>query len=116
MIITKEMWERLIHRVQALEHQTQHQGIVSALHGISAQLTYMEKHIMPTLDEVLAAVTETDTKLDGITALITGLRQQVADVLASTNLSPAMQAKVDEIFAKATANNTEIDTALEANT
>lgn len=71
---------------------------------------------MATLDETLAAVTAEDTKIDGIIALVTGLKQQLADALAGTTLPPAVQQKIDAVFATATASAGKIDTALAANT
>lgn len=70
---------------------------------------------MATLDEVLALVTDEDTKLDSVIALIDGLKKQLDDVLAGVTLPPAVQAKVDEIFAKATTNAGKIVDALDTN-
>lgn len=68
--------------------------------------------IMATLDEILADVTDEGTRLDSISTLLTGLRQQLADALAGTTLPPAVQAKVDAIFTAAESNKGKIDTAL----
>ena len=67
---------------------------------------------MATLDDVLAEVTKETTEIGGITALIAGLRKQIADALSSQTIPPAIQAKVDAIFAAATANNAAIVQAL----
>lgn len=72
--------------------------------------------IMATLDETLAEVTAEDTKVDSIIALIGGLQQQLADALSGATLPPGVQAKVDQIFAQATASAGKIDTAISANT
>ncbi len=104
-LITTKMWNDLTRRVQVLELRQDHSEIMHKLEAI-----------MASLDETLAAVTETDTKLDGITALIAGLKAQLDEALAGTTLTPAVQAKVDAIFAQAEKNNAEIDAALEANT
>lgn len=69
---------------------------------------------MATLDAVLQDVTDEATRLDSLSVLITGLRQQVADALAGVTLSPAVQAKVDAIFTQAEANKGKIDVALNA--
>ena len=76
----------------------------------------MEKvrEIMATLDEVLALVTAETTQLDSVIALIDGLKQQLDDVLAGS-LPPALQAKVDEIFAAATTNAAKVVDALDTN-
>ncbi len=82
------------------------------LHHIIGQL----EKIMATLDETLAAVTAEDSKVDSIIALVGGLKQQLADALAGVTLPPDTQAKVDAIFAQATASAGKIDTAISANT
>ncbi len=74
-----------------------------------------QETIMATLDETLAAVTAEDSKVDSIIALLNGVEKQLADVLAGA-LPPAVQAKVDAIFAQATASAGKIDTAITANT
>ncbi len=86
--------------------------ILLRLEAIERKMDKMAK----SLDDVLAAVTAESTKLDGITTLITGLKQQLADALAGTVLPPAVQAKVDAIFDLAAQNAAKIDTALSANT
>jgi hypothetical protein len=70
---------------------------------------------MATLDEVLTLVTDENTKLDSVIALIDGLKKQLDDVLAGTTLPPAVQAKVDAIFASATSNAEKIVDALDTN-
>ena len=72
--------------------------------------------VMATLDQILQDVTDESTAIDGISALIDGLKQQLADALAGTTLPPATQAKVDAIFAQAETNKGKIATALAANT
>ena len=74
-----------------------------------------QEKIMASLDQVLADVTKESTDLDSIAALISGLKQQIADALAGTTLPPATQAKVDAIFAAAETNKGKIADALAAN-
>lgn len=83
--------------------------------GLLNQLLHQGKTIMASLDEVLQDVTDESTKLDSLSTLIAGLKQQVADALAGTTLPPAVQAKVDAVFAGAEANKAKIDAALNAN-
>ncbi len=83
--------------------------------SLAAQLALLEK-IMATLDQVLKDVTDESTAIASVSALIAGLKQQLADALAGTTLSPATQAQVDAIFTQAEANKTAIATALAANT
>lgn len=78
-------------------------------------ITTNQEAIMATLDQVLADVTDESTRLDSISALIDGLKTQLAAALAGTTLPPATQAKVDAIFAAAEANKGKIDVALNAN-
>lgn len=70
-----------------------------------------EENIMATLDEVLAAVTEERTVVDGVSALLDQLKLMLDEALAR-ELTPAQQAKVDAIFAAAQGNKTELATAL----
>ncbi len=70
---------------------------------------------MATLDDVLAVVTEEEGKIDSVVALIAGLKEQLAEALAGTTLPPAVQAKVDALFAQATENSGKIVAAIEAN-
>jgi hypothetical protein len=73
------------------------------------------KKIMATLDEILEVVTATSGTADSIVALITGLKQQVADLIAQIGtLPPEFQAKVDAIFDAAIANKAKLDTAVNA--
>ena len=72
------------------------------------------EQIMATLDDTLALVTKESTDLDSVKALMTGLKQQLADALSGTTLPPAVQAKVDAIFAVDTANAQKIADALAA--
>ncbi len=60
---------------------------------------------MHTLDDVLAEVTKEDTEIGGITALINGLRKQVADAVATQTIPPPVQARIEAIFDAAVAHN-----------
>ncbi len=70
------------------------------------------EQIMATLDDTLALVTKESTDLDSVKALLAGLKQQLADALAGVTLPPAMQAKVDAIFAVDQTNAQKIADAL----
>jgi uncharacterized protein YukE len=73
------------------------------------------RKIMATLDEILEVVTATSGTADSIVALITGLKQQVADLIAQIGtLPPEFQAKADAIFDAAIANKAKLDTAVNA--
>jgi hypothetical protein len=79
-----------------------------------------QEKMMATLDEVLAGVTEENTKVDSLLALLAGIKQQLDDALASpgagTILPPDVQAKVDAIFAAVTDAKTKVQAAIDANT
>lgn len=69
-----------------------------------------------TLDQILQDVTDESTVIDSISTLIDGLRQQLADALSGTTLPPAVQAKIDAVFAQAETNKTKLANALVVNT
>lgn len=69
--------------------------------------------IMHTLDDVLAEVTREDSEIGGITALINGLRKQVADAVGVQTIPPAVQSKIDAIFDAAVAHNAALVQALQ---
>ena len=66
---------------------------------------------MATLDDTLALVKAEDTTIDSVLALVQGLQAQIA----SAGLTAADQAKVDAIFAQATADQGKLQAALTAN-
>lgn len=100
------MKDRSFHELKAL--------LMDVKDGQGRILHRMEK-MMSTLDEVLADVTEEGTKLDSLAAFIAGLKQQIADALAGTTLPPAVQAKVDAVFAGVESNKGKVQAALDAN-
>lgn len=67
---------------------------------------------MATLDQVLQDVNDESDELDKLSALIAGLKQQLADALAGVTLPAGVQAKIDAVFAGAEANKAKINTAL----
>lgn len=87
----------------------------SEIHRKINRILAQQEAIMATLDQVLQDVTDESTRLDSISALIDGLRKQIADILSGANLPPDVQAKVDAIFTAAEANKAKIDAALNAN-
>ena len=88
-------------RLDIYHHRANDEAILMAL-----------EQIMASLDGIIAEVAKEQTEIGGITALIAGLRQQVADALASQTIPPPLQAKVDAIFAAAQANNAALVQAL----
>lgn len=85
------------------------------LFTICKRIEHQGVRIMATLDQILESVAAESTKLDSVIALVDGLKQQLADALAGTTLPPAVQAKVDAIFAGAESNAGKIADALDEN-
>lgn len=71
---------------------------------------------MATLDEVLQKVRENRTVLGSLNTLLDGIRQQVNDVLSGAIVPPAVQAKINEIFAEAQATGQELAEVVTENT
>lgn len=67
---------------------------------------------MATVDETLELARSNRTRVGSIHALLDGIKQQLADVLAGVTLPPGVQQKVDAIFDELKAEGTEIDTVL----
>ena len=88
---------------------------VDEILSLVRRIAQQQGDIMATLDEVLTKVTEEDAVDDSIIALLVGIKAQLDAVLAG-NLSPAQQAKVDEIFAKVEASKVKVENAILANT
>ena len=86
------------------------------IRAVLAVVIRKEDTIMATLDQIAADMTEETTLIDGISTLITGLKQQLTDALAGTTLPPAVQAQVDAIFTTAEANKAKLAAAAVANT
>ena len=84
--------------------------ILTKIVGIEKQ----EKKIMATLDDVLAGVAAESTADDSLIALVVNVKQMLADALAGVTLPPAVQAKVDAVFASVTDNVTKVNAALAA--
>src|SRR4051794_35866658 len=74
-----------------------------------------ERLIMATLDQIALEVAGESTDIDSLAKLFAGIQQQLADVLSGANLPPAVQAKVDAIFAAVEANKQKLADALAAN-
>lgn len=79
------------------------------------RLEILEKRIMANLDQAIADIQEESTAIDSVGALIISLRQQVADALSGAVLPPAVQAKVDAVFAGLETNKAKLATALATN-
>lgn len=71
--------------------------------------------IMATLDEVLTDVADESTKIDGLIALLAGIKKQLDDILAG-QLPPEVQAKVDAVFAAVESDKAKVQSAIDTNT
>jgi uncharacterized coiled-coil protein SlyX len=69
--------------------------------------------IMATMDEVVAKVEEEKTMVDGLKTFVQGLRDQIT---ALPNMTPQMQAQIDQVFTTVSANSQGIADAMAANT
>ena len=86
------------------------------LAALLAQILSNQRKMMATLDEVLTDVADEGTQIDSLSVLVAGMKQQLADALAGTTLPPAVQAKVDAVFAGVEANKQKVVDAINANT
>lgn len=71
--------------------------------------------IMATLDDLVAAATAEDTKIDSLIALTAQLKAKVDEIVAGA-LTPDQQAKIDAAFAAISDNPDRIQAAIDANT
>ena len=90
-------------------------ALLTDIHRHEGQILRNQEKIMQTLDEVLAEVADESTKIDSLGTFIAGLKQQIADALSGATLPPAVQAKVDAVFAGVQANKQKVVTAMDAN-
>jgi altronate dehydratase len=96
-----------------MDHETKHE--FDRLRMRLDRIVNTQRYIMATIDQVLQDVTDESTAIDSVSALISGLKQQLADALSGATIPPAVQAKVDAVFATAEANKAKLATALATN-
>ncbi len=84
------------------------QALKNRVNTLEVKVNEMSK----SLDDVISEVALEKTAIDSLVTLVAGLKQQLADALAGVVLSPATQAKIDEVFANVEANKQEIVDAL----
>jgi hypothetical protein len=89
---------------------------VAATKKMVAQIYTKEMIFMATLDQVLAVVNDEKTQEASLVVLLNGIKAQLTAALANVGITPAQQLQIDTIFATATANDTAIVTAINANT
>ncbi len=94
-------------------------GLEARLDAISAQLAAIltkEDELMASIDDIAADMTTQTTLLASLASFVQGLKDQIEAALSGATLPPAVQAKVDAVFAQAEANNAAIAAAMVANT
>lgn len=106
MWVEDDQWMWLLNKVNRIDHN---------LSALMQTFNQKEAIIMATLDDVLSEVQGESSKIDSYKALFDGLKQQLTDALASAGtVTPAMQAKIDDVFNAASANSAKIDAAISA--
>lgn len=67
---------------------------------------------MATLQDDIDAIAAQTTAVDSVAAFVHGLQDQIANI---SGITPAMQAQIDDIFTKVTANTGTIAAAMQIN-
>lgn len=83
-------------------------SVISLLTAIGVKETKMAK----TIDDLVTAVAAEKDEVASVKAFVVGIKQQLADALSGANLPPAVQAKVDAVFAGMTENTTALADAI----
>jgi len=79
-------------------------------------LAALRQQLMATLEEVLAKVEANSTVLGSLNTLLDGLRTQVQEILSGELVPAPVQAKVDALFEKVSAQGQELAEVLLENT
>jgi predicted choloylglycine hydrolase len=90
--------------------------LAAAVSTLQATMVTQGAFQMATLDELLQDVSDESTQIDSLATLTAGLKQQLQDALSGASLPPAVQAKVDAVFAAVDANKGKVVDAINANT
>lgn len=104
-------------RFQCLDHNFD--SVLAKLDAIDFRVTNLGVKIMETLESIQGNEDHEGTALGQLADAVTALKGNIADlttqlqaVLAGTTLPPAVQTKVDALFAKSKANSDEVDAIL----
>lgn len=68
--------------------------------------------ILATLETLIEKVNQQETVIDGVTTLILGLKQQIADLSTGEVITPALQAKIDALGAELDQNAAKLAAAV----
>ncbi len=71
-----------------------------------------QENMMASIDDVIADVTAETTTIASLDTAIKGIQSMLAAALAGTTVPPAVQAKIDSVFATVEANKGALATAL----
>lgn len=88
-------------------------------HIVLNEITHIKNQLnkmAQTLDDVLADVQAESEVDDSIVTLVQGLAQQLKDALSGATLPPAVQEKVEAVFAGIEANKQKVADAVKSNT
>ena len=108
-----------IARVEALvsgNTPDQSVALVEAIEHMERNFNRKMEKVMHTLQEVLDLVTSQRTQIDGVTALVVGLRNQVKVILDNNSAAQTTQQLIDQVFEKAAANASALTDAIKENT
>lgn len=111
-------YQQLAEDIAGLVQRNSREQNAATAHAIISterQITRLLENMMHTLEETLAVVTGSRTKIDSLVALVDGLRGQVKDALGAT-ATPSMQMRIDQVFDAAKSNADAIDKAITDNT
>lgn len=87
-----------------------HNGVEDAM--LSA-IRRIEERTMASIDDLVTEVAQEKTDIASMQTFIAGIEKQLADALAGATLSPANQAKVDQLFTDLKANDAAIVSAIQ---
>lgn len=93
-------------------HHHADQRVIDALDFIKAT----QELIMDSLDRIEAAAARETTIEASIAAMVTDLKNQLADALSGTKLPPEVEARLAAIFPTLEANNDKLTAIITANT
>ena len=92
------------------------------LNGMDAKLTALQNSVASlqkqvnkmaaSIDDIIADVSAENTTLDSLDTAINGIQQMLKDALANETIPPAVQAKIDSVFATVEANKAKLAKAM----
>ena len=106
-------------RIDVFHHASGEEQILSQLMAMQGRLTEILQQggaTMVTIQDIQNDMTAETTLIEGLGTLISGLKQQVADALATVTIPVATQAQIDALFATAEANKAALTAALTVGT